>query len=396
MIIRKIQPEEKVAASMIQALSFLGKRDFTEDLADPAAHSKGYENYWGAFSDGGTMTACLILFPYTVLYNGNTAGMGGIGGVASMPEHRMGGAVREMFKNSMASMRDEGQAFSYLYPFSFSFYRQFGYESCYLKKIITCKTQDFKHIKPSGSMSMLQKGDDMAPYMAIHTRFIGAFNMVVKRTQQQMADMMDRDPYATAQYTYLWRNENGDAKSYITFVTENLKDKRHMVVKDFEWMDSEGMRGMLSMISKFSAQAPCFRWPNVPPNFDIALLTHDYFDIECETSMNGMNRVVDAAGAVRLMRVPEGCGGAAVKIVDDFLAWNNVTVKLEWADGALCAERTNAAPDMTVPITSLARLVTGYSTPAALALAGMADIDSNHTALEKLFPNKPVYMNDFF
>ena len=51
-----------------------------------------------------------------------------IGGVGTAPEYRRNGCVRAMFEEILPKAKENGWAVSILHPFSFSYYRKFGYE----------------------------------------------------------------------------------------------------------------------------------------------------------------------------------------------------------------------------------------------------------------------------
>ena len=51
-----------------------------------------------------------------------------VGGVGTSPQYRRQGAVRALLEKLMPAARENGWYVSILHPFSFSFYRKFGYE----------------------------------------------------------------------------------------------------------------------------------------------------------------------------------------------------------------------------------------------------------------------------
>ena len=59
-----------------------------------------------------------------------------VSGVATLPEFRRRGLVREMFGFAFAQMKQRRQPISLLVPFDYGFYEKFGYRQCYEK---TCR-----------------------------------------------------------------------------------------------------------------------------------------------------------------------------------------------------------------------------------------------------------------
>ena len=76
----------------------------------------------------GKVVSCLVIIPSTIYLGGTTVRMGGIGGVATLPDERKHGYAGMLMANSVHALRDLGFATSALYPFSFKYYRKFGWE----------------------------------------------------------------------------------------------------------------------------------------------------------------------------------------------------------------------------------------------------------------------------
>lgn len=69
--------------------------------------------------------------PFDVNFHGSSYKMGGIGYVASYPEYRGQGGIKETMRQIISDMKENELALSYLAPFSYGFYRQFGYEAVF-------------------------------------------------------------------------------------------------------------------------------------------------------------------------------------------------------------------------------------------------------------------------
>ncbi len=52
--------------------------------------------------------------------------MGGVAGVATYPEYRRSGYVKELLQHSLQTMKKDGYTVSMLHPFAVSFYRKYG------------------------------------------------------------------------------------------------------------------------------------------------------------------------------------------------------------------------------------------------------------------------------
>lgn len=81
----------------------------------------------GAF-DRETLAGQIMIFPLAMTIHGQQYQMGGIGFVATYPEYRNTGIMKQLIKNSLERMREQKQWVSVLGPFSVSFYRHFGWD----------------------------------------------------------------------------------------------------------------------------------------------------------------------------------------------------------------------------------------------------------------------------
>ena len=89
-----------------------------------------YEDFLGAFDDGGKLMAVAQCLPHFMWLDGVSVKCGSIGNIASLPEGRRGGIVRKIMKLLCDKMYEDGYVMSFLYPFSHPYYRKFGYELC--------------------------------------------------------------------------------------------------------------------------------------------------------------------------------------------------------------------------------------------------------------------------
>ncbi|MDH6364467.1 putative acetyltransferase [Enterococcus sp. PF1-24] len=85
---------------------------------------------YGCFEDD-QLTAQIIATPFTIDFHGTTYKMSGIGSVSSYPEYRGQGNISALMKQILFDLKTEKTALSYLAPFSYPFYRRYGYEQLF-------------------------------------------------------------------------------------------------------------------------------------------------------------------------------------------------------------------------------------------------------------------------
>ena len=89
------------------------------------------------------LTSMVIDTHFDVFWKKQQLKMSGVGYVASYPEARGNGAIRQLMIQLLRENYEAGTALSYLAPFSYQFYGKFGYSYAFDQKSYTMKAIDF-------------------------------------------------------------------------------------------------------------------------------------------------------------------------------------------------------------------------------------------------------------
>jgi predicted acetyltransferase len=76
----------------------------------------------------GRIVSCLTVYPTYVFVGASRVPMGGIGNVATLPSERNRGHAGALMRHTIRLLREWGLCTSILFPYSFAYYRKFGYE----------------------------------------------------------------------------------------------------------------------------------------------------------------------------------------------------------------------------------------------------------------------------
>ncbi|NLG37719.1 MAG: GNAT family N-acetyltransferase, partial [Clostridiales bacterium] len=225
MIFRKITESERRAASSIQSMAF-------HSPLNPE-RKKPIETCRAAFTDQGHMTACLELIDYDVWFDGQTVSMGGIGSVASLPEYRRGGHVRGLFNLVFEEMRDRGDVFSWLFPFSYDYYRKFGYEVGCRARQMTIPLADLLPLAQPGRAEQFLPGGDPEPIITVYNDFACRYNMLADRTGCQWQTRLEINPDEKLVFSYVWYDAQDRPAAYFQYrFNEKSPGPRTMEVTD--------------------------------------------------------------------------------------------------------------------------------------------------------------------
>ena len=403
MEVRPIKPEEKTAFDKIQTIAFMFKRDFSKEEKEGAVPdgaqqlvNDGYRTGRAAFDDNGKMCSCFDLIPYEVTFDGNTVKMGGIGGVASLPEERDKKYIRHIFEYVMNEMYENGYVFSYLYPFSHIYYRKFGYEHNMTVTSCSIPISSLRQFAQTGRMCMVTDDTEKKLVKTLYEEYIKDKNLAVIRTDKLWNRRFDNDPYRDNVYLYIWYNSRNEARGYIQYHSERSGGiKTDFVVRELVWLDTEALKGIFAFMGKFGSQVDKLIW-KAPSYIKLLPFFEEPYDIGQEIHMSGMNRVVNVQKAFELMSLPEGKGETVISVEDAFFPVNTGNYRIVWNDGERSVQKTDAGPDLACSVQALSQLITGFLTPDDLEFAGKVSINGKRDVLAKVFRPKRLFINDYF
>ena len=396
MEIRPIKPDEKILKDKIQSIAFLYKEDFEKKKENPTQLSGGFETGRAAFDDSGKMCSCLDLIPFHVSFDRSFVPMGGIGGVASLPEERDKKYIRSIFSYVLQEMYDKGYVFSYLYPFSHKYYRKFGYELNMINNTYSIPVAAFRQFEQMGSLKLYTNDLDPHEIIALYEQYIKDINLAVVRTEKLWKRFLEKDPYKDNVYLYIWYNKQRDARGYIQFRTEKeATGKNTMRVHELIWLDRDAFTGIFGFIGALTAQIETMVW-NSPSYVNLLPLFHEPYDIKQKTTTYGMNRIVNVEKALNLMSLHEGSGEIALGIRDEFFPINSGNYRIKWENETRTVEKTEDRADLFCDVQALSQLMTGFASIDDLKLAGRVDIRKNEQLLSKIFTKKNLFINNYF
>jgi predicted acetyltransferase len=359
------------------------------------------EEHWGAFDEQGKLLSALTLHPFECWIQGKPVRMGGIAGVATWPEARRNGCVAKLLARSLAEMREQGQVVSMLHPFSFPFYRKFGWEMTIERKIyIVDMALVPKRKNLSGSM---ERGGDPETLNYIYQAAASRFNGTLVRTERWWRQAVLSGPGLTA----VWRDDKGEPLGYMVY---EVRD-RLLKVRDWAYANGEAQAALWGFIAQHDSMAERIEL-TVPMNDAMPFLLPDP-RFKQEIVPYFMSRITDVAGIVETY--PFDASDTEERLTlcvrDEHAAWNDGRFELVWsADGSAKVARsftrengrhadasTGGDPEANCDIRALAAMLLGNRRPGWLREAGLLEgEDAAIALLERKIPARTPYLMDFF
>ncbi|GBU28673.1 acetyltransferase [Treponema sp. R8-4-B8] len=399
--IRRLISEEMLQLYRLHTIVYNQRKDYTKEENQKIYSLEHPANWaWGVF-DGKKLLAGMFEIEYLMRFDGHSVKMSGIGGVGTLPEARKGGHIRRIFENLLPQAYEKGVIFSNLAPFSHEFYRKFGYEIACNRNKVSISTSDLYDIKPYGEFIHILPGDDTSLLSEVHSAYIENINHGILRDywpdNRAWKRFTEEDPCATGTYLYLWKDENGKARSYIKY-QHLLEDGEHnMSVKELAFIDKKGLYGALGIVGGLSAQYRNFIWL-MPTFIDPFDFIGDAYSIEQETKPRDMTRVINVKAALELTRHPCGEGEYVIEVADKNISANNGKYLVQFTDDDAKVSMTKKNADLSCDIQTLSQLVTGYRTleNALYSRREGLEVHGNLDTLKHVFTLRPQHVTEYF
>ncbi len=248
------------------------------------------------------------LMPHKISLRGREYPINYVSGVATLPEFRNRGLVRELFRFGFLEMEQRGEPISLLVPFNYPFYEKFGYRQCYNKVFRYADAPSEGSVSPE-----------------ITTELIENLDRIYRNA------MKEKTGYALR-----------TKKDWKKILTDLL-----LISKGKVWLHQAG-----GVTDGYALMSPCVdgkRWEvhEVQGVCDIAF--------QEEEKPFAMARIVDAKRVIEDL-AGDFSGSVRLRITDEMIPRNHLTLLVE--NGAVfpCEEY-----DVSLDVKELATLVFGFS-----------------------------------
>ncbi len=396
MPVRRIQREEVLECRKIQGVAFVSSMNVAEQEKRIAEDGNPAGNYIAHFNDEGVITACMELPAYQMRYDGHWVPMVGVGGVASLPEYRQGGAVRQLMQATLREMVDSGAVFSALYPFSHRYYRKFGYELSQLLLEYELPTEALSQFRYRGKARMVQPGRDAAALSAIFDAHYGRYNMQVQRDDKRWADLIGKDPYKDRCYTYLLEDEAGPC-AYVSLSAEDGQDNEKIGnVREIGYVKPQGLTDVLGLLYRLEAQYKKLRI-RLPDDVPLAALLDESYDLTPTWRQHIMARVIRVQRALELKQHTDGAD-YTLRVRDDGIPENDCAFHVRCDGGKVSVEKAQDREDidLTVDVYTMTQLLLGFLSIDEALYKPDVRVCGNLDTLRHVFMKRPVFLTEGF
>ncbi len=360
MEIRTLHENELEALSWLHRYAFGGWTDETKD--DWISWMRPNETV-GAF-DNGVLVSGVTVIPLLQSIRGTIENMGGVAAVATYPEKRRRGHIRELFRATFKMMNDREMPVSMLSAFRRTFYAKFGYVPANTGVFAKTHMQSLRSALDIRVDEELQiERCRMVESRETYSNFIKEVCMPRYHGMTLAPHMSDhewRDRSKDAMLVLIKRENKIEALAKYRIKVEHLElpgyERQSLIVYEMYWRDLRARDALfhflalhIDQMEEISLYIPLGEpFQNWFPDADWKMSTWQAWSV----------RVINVERALRGLPV-NSPGSVTISIRDEYCPWNNRTIQLVENKGRLHVEPTDKTPTGTLTIEGVSALVYG-------------------------------------
>jgi predicted acetyltransferase len=344
------------------------------------------------------------VIPFTVQLNGRPAPMGGVTGVGTLPEWRRKGLLRQVMTTGLAKMRDSGQAIAILWASMGAIYQRFGYglAASMVRYEFDPRYAGLEVKRPAAGRVEMVALERARPLLeSIYNRFIGPRNLPIHRNDFLWESDLREKP-GSPKYVAVYTTPPGDARGYMVYRTREgsgLIGNQEMQIIDFIPLDVEAFSAMWDYILRHDLVGKVTMSGVIPEDDPAPDLLSEPRILNRRTTDAIWLRITDVAAALPQRPYAES-GKLTFAIAKDAeCPWNEGTWALETDGPSATVSASSESPVMTMPMTTLAGMLTGFRTASHYQRIGRLECH-DHDALaraDRMFATayRPFTPNEF-
>ncbi|MEN1967663.1 GNAT family N-acetyltransferase [Lentibacillus sp. N15] len=344
---------------------------------------------WG-WMEAGQLAAKVHLIPLSCYINGQAFSMGGVSAVATWPEYRRQGMIKQLLYHALTSMKENGQSISFLHPFAFSFYRKYGWEHAFTEQHDSIPIEQLKRNWNLEEGSYVRRIQPNIPLLhRIYTEFAKVYNGMLVRDEAwwKQRVLSENDQIAVAY------NKQGEPAGYMIYnVKENVFD-----VRELAYTDGHGQKQLLHFIANHDSMAEKVKLTAPEQNNLPLLLDEPRFEQKLVPYF--MARIVDVQRF--LQEYPfHGEGNLTLVITDDFFPENNGSYQLKITTDettVMLDQPVDNYPVIHCSIQVFTSMMLAFRRPSDYYQAGRLHGEELAVSrLETVIPNRQPFLADFY
>lgn len=308
------------------------------------------ENTLAVF-DGGKLASCLQFLPYTLRIRGRSLPCPYIVGVSTWPEYRGRGLIRRLLSATLDQLNNRDISFSVLLPFSYPFYRKYGWEICYEQTMYHDFLTEPAPQTGGGTFHQIDPKKDIHSLACCYEQYMKPYQGYVKRTGADWQRFLE-DLRLDQGAGWFFQGEDG-VSGYVLFtITERV-----LMIRELAYNHPEVRERLLALAaSHLGGQAD---------RITMRAPADDLGHLSMQAPVGAVAREVYCMSRIHRIQGLEGMAAHMPKdlllgIRDPFYNGNQGVYRMYTEGGMLRIAPYDGAADSEISIQTLSQLFWGY------------------------------------
>ncbi len=323
-------------------------------------HSQNY----GCFSENVLMSQ-VISTPFTVDFHGTVHKMAGIGCVSSYPEYRGQGSISAIMSKLLEDLAELEVSLAYLAPFSYPFYRKYGFEQLFEQISYTIKAADWPHVKVGSGKMKRVNFEEIKPicqtiYAGLEKNQRGG---MIRENWWLDYSLGSDEKNSFA----IYEDEEGNVTGYLIYRSSTAR----FTLKEWGYLSNQAFQALVGFIGSHNGSSQEFYFETGHTGHDLShLMPAPLVDMKLTPFM--MGRIVSIEAFLHRYSFESGKKETYYfEVVDFYAPWNEGTWRLsinEAGQGTVekCSEKIDSSKVINGTIQAWTQLFMGYCTSSEL------------------------------
>ena len=350
-----------------------------------------YFNVFASEADETSLSHAAIITQNSI-YCGDYISAGIVTAVGTPPNYRRNSYVRLFFDHVFSMAPERDWVVALLHPFSFAYYRKFGFEKVSDHRVLEFPMSALNYIPRCSELVKLENEQHINDALLIFAQFAKSRNLMLER--------YDGTHY-NSKTVYIWYDANGRPASYITLRNENYYYVNRMVgvalhVDEMVYTSRESLMALFGFIRMYEGEQEkvIIHDASMLPEVDVILknYTHTGYNLIPDIAA----RILNVEKLLLANAYPKEHGHFTVR-VEDTLDYTRGVYAVEYQDGkAEVRKLSDTAPyDLSAAMPAFTQMVYGYDQYNADIAAYMDGVTLENRA-EDFFRAFPKRHNGIF
>jgi len=319
-----------------------------------------------------------------------------VGGIGTDPEYRRRGSVRFILEGMFEDAKERNCLVSLLHPFSFAYYRKFGFERVSDHRILEFPMSALSCFERCCNLKKVKDKAQNAILSDIYNEFSENRNIMFPRKE---------DTNHGDGHKYIWYDENGKPAAFIALKGTNPFIVNHATGGDLDvytmcFTTKESLLALFGFIRMYEGEFAKVKIHNTAMAPEIEKLLRHYTHTSITVVPDIMARVNDVGGVLSVVNYPRRKGHFIVKVTEP----ERTSHSPELTDGVWEVTYENgkgdvkrlandyADYDIKCDIPAFTQMIYGYESFGADIAKYVDSVELKNSADDffAAFPNRPV------